>query len=354
MSRGGPAGSGDRRLLGIIVVVLLVINGGLIAGVLLGPSAGAPDTAAVYAEAAPSVATIYVMDASGERQGSGWVYDDRHIVTNQHVTGADPDRLFVRFHSGRWSEAALTGADVYTDLAVVTVEEMPPAAVPLPLAGDTPTIGEHSVAIGSPEGTKQTVTAGVISGLNRSNAAPTQFLVTDMIQTEASLNNGDSGGPLLDADGRVIGVVRATFGENIGYAVSAATVAEVVPALIADGQYQHPYLGVETVPMTAPVAIANDRPYHTGVGVVQTIPGTPAAEVLLGGGGGVVTREGITRPAIGDIIVGVAGRPVRDNERLGTLLRRYGHPGEPIVLTIRRDGTERTVQITPTVRPPPS
>ena len=353
VSLGGPARSGDRRLLPIIVVILLVVNGGLIAGVLLSPSASAPDTAAVYAEAAPSVATIYVMEPGGERQGSGWVYDEEHLVTNQHVVGSDPTRIFVRFQDDAWSEATLVGADVYTDLAVVTVEEMPAAAAPLPLAAAPPAIGEHSVAIGSPEGTKQTVTAGVISGLHRSNAAPTQFLVTDMIQTEASLNNGDSGGPLLDAEGRVIGVVRATFGENIGYAVSAATVAEVVPELITDGEYLHPYLGVETVPMTAPLAIANDRPYHAGVGVVQTIPDTPAAAVLLGGGGGSVTSDGITRPAIGDIIVGVAGRPVRDNERLGTLLRRHGQPGEPLTLTIIRDGTERTVTITPAVRPPP-
>jgi S1-C subfamily serine protease len=311
VSLGGPARSGDRRLLPIIVVILLVVNGGLIAGVLLSPSASAPDTAAVYAEAAPSVATIYVMEPGGERQGSGWVYDEEHLVTNQHVVGSDPTRIFVRFQDDGWSEATLVGADVYTDLAVVTVEEMPAAAAPLPLAAAPPAIGEHSVAIGSPEGTKQTVTAGVISGLHRSNAAPTQFLVTDMIQTEASLNNGDSGGPLLDAEGRVL----------------------------------HPYLGVETVPMTAPLAIANDRPYHAGVGVVQTIPDTPAAAVLLGGGGGSVTSDGITRPAIGDIIVGVAGRPVRDNERLGTLLRRHGQPGEPVTLTIIRDGTE--------VRPPP-
>jgi len=352
VSRGGPTRS-TRRLLSIAIVMLLVINGGLLAGMLLSPQPAGPDTAAVYADAAPSVATIYVMEAGGERQGSGWIYDDRHIVTNQHVTGEDPRRIFVRFQGGQWSEATLVGADVHTDLAVVTVEEMPAAATPLPLAPAPPAIGAHSVAIGSPEGTKQTVTAGVISGLNRSNAAPTQFLVTDMIQTEASLNNGDSGGPLLDAEGRVIGVVRATFGENIGYAVSAATVREVVPVLIADGEYLHPYLGVETVPMTAPLAVANDRPYHAGVGVVQTIPDTPAADALLGGGGGSVTGDGVTRPAIGDVIIAVAGHPVADNERLGTLLRRHGQPGEPITLTIIRDGTERTLEITPTVRPPP-
>ncbi|MDR9445086.1 MAG: S1C family serine protease [Haloquadratum sp.] len=148
-------------------------------------------------------------------------------------------------------------------------------------------------------------------------------------------------------------MVRATFGENIGYAVSAATVREVVPVLIADGEYLHPYLGVETVPMTAPLAVANDRPYHAGVGVVQTIPDTPAADALLGGGGGSVTGDGITRPAIGDVIIAVDGHPVADNERLGTLLRRHGQPGEPITLTIIRDGTERTLEITPTVRPPP-
>ena len=352
MSRGGPTRSG-RRLLSIAVVILLVINGGLLAGVLLSPQPAGPDTAAVYAGAAPSVATIYVMEAGGERQGSGWIYDDRHIVTNQHVTGEDPQRIFVRFQGGQWSEAALVGADVYTDLAVLEADTMPPEAAPLSLAAAPPAVGAHSVAIGSPEGTKQTVTAGVISGLNRSNAAPTQFLVTDMIQTEASLNNGDSGGPLLDAEGRGIGVVRATFGENIGYAVSAATVREVVPVLIADGEYLHPYLGVETVPMTAPLAVANDRPYHAGVGVVQTIPDTPAADALLGGGGGSVTGDGITRPAIGDVIIAVDGHPVADNERLGTLLRRHGQPGEPITLTIIRDGTERTLEITPTVRPPP-
>ena len=353
VSLGGPTRAGGRRLLLVVVVILLVVNGGLIAGVLLSPTQGAPDTAAVYADAAPSVVTVYVIEPGGERQGSGWVYDDEHIVTNQHVVGSDPTRIFVRFQGDEWSEATLVGADVYTDLAVLEADTMPPVAAPLPLATVPPAIGEHSVAIGSPEGTKQTVTAGVISGLNRSNAAPTQFLVTDMIQTEASLNNGDSGGPLLDAEGRVIGVVRATFGENIGYAVSAATVTEVIPELIADGEYLHPYLGVETVPMTAPLAVANDRPYHAGVGVVQTIPDTPAADALLGGGGGSVTQDGITRPAVGDVIIAVEGRPVEDNERLGTLLRRHGQPGEPVTLTIIRDGTERTIEITPTVRPPP-
>ena len=353
MSLSGPRRHPSRGLL-LIVIVLLVINGGLLTGSILGSGPTGDVTATVYADAAPSVVTIYVTGPDGQRQGSGWVYDAAHIVTNQHVTGDDPARVFVRFRGDEWSEATLVGADVYTDLAVLQVETLPPAAAPLSLARDPPAIGEHSVAIGSPEGTKQTVTAGVISGLNRSNAAPTEFLVTDMIQTEASLNNGDSGGPLLDADGRVIGVVRATFGENIGYAVSAATVAEVVPELIEEGRYLHPYLGIQTIPMTAPVAIANDRPYRPGVGVVETIPGTPAAGALLGGGGDTVSRDGITRPAVGDVIIAIDDRPVRDNERLGTLLRRYGQPGEPVTITIIRDGTERTVEITPTVRPPPN
>jgi 2-alkenal reductase len=211
--------------------------------------------------------TIEVLENNGFGQGSGFVYDNAgHIVTNYHVAG-NAIQINVVFADGSYTEAELVGADVDSDLAVIKVDPNDaPGLTPLPI-GDSNAlqVGQMVVAIGNPFGLSNTMTTGIVSALGRS--LPSQnsvfetggFRTYDVIQTDAAINPGNSGGPLLNLAGEVIGVntaIESSTRQNsgVGFAVPSNIIARVIPALVANGRYEHPWLGISGGTITAVVA----------------------------------------------------------------------------------------------------
>jgi S1-C subfamily serine protease len=315
----------------------------------------------LYQDASPSVVQV----TTDRGQGSGFVYrldnGTGYVVTNQHVVAGGPDRtvadetaeqVAVRFNDGETRTGNVTGTDVYTDLAVVRVGDTPVSATALPVAEEGPPVGERVAAIGSPFGLEGTMTHGIVSGVNRSMPTGADFRVPDTVQTDAPINPGSSGGPLVTCEGEVVGVNRAGGGDNVGFAVSPELVERVVPALIEDGNYSHPHLGIRSVPVTSTVAEANDLNASEGVIVIETTDGGPADGVLqpLDGTASVSGEE---VPVGGDVVVAVDGRPVASQEQLGSYLATETSPGDEVELTVVRDGNRTTVTVTLGERPDP-
>jgi S1-C subfamily serine protease len=308
----------------------------------------ASNYSALYGETIDSVVKIRISTGQGTAQGSGFVYDRRHVVTNEHVVG-DADTVLVQFSNGVWQTGRVVGTDVYTDLAVIRVSSMPSEATPLPVTTRDPDPGQPVAAIGSPFGLQGTITHGIVSGVNRSMRVEGGFSIPDTVQTDAPINPGNSGGPLVSMDGRVVGLNRAKEGDNIGFAISAAVLRQVVPELIDDGQYDHSYLGIRTLPVTPEVADQKGLDEARGLLVVETIEGTPAAATLQAGN--ITATESGPRILGGDVIVGIDDRAVYTNQELSRYLLLHTQPGETIDLTVIRDGKRQTVPVRLTERP---
>ncbi|MFB6082154.1 MAG: S1C family serine protease [Halanaeroarchaeum sp.] len=305
-------------------------------------SGGAPSYAVVYRQTIDSVVKITVTTDAGLSQGSGWVYDDGHVVTNHHVV-AGSDTATVQFADGSYRTARVVGTDVYTDLAVLAVPDMPADADPLPVAQGEPVTGQPVVALGSPFGLEGTMTHGIVSGVNRSMRVQGGFAIPDTVQTDAPINPGNSGGPLLSTSGSVVGVNRAKEGDNVGFAISAAVVQRVVPDLVQDGGYDHSFVGVRTVPVTPELADVNDLDRATGLMVVGTVADGPAAGVLRPAN--TTTVDGVQYPVDGDVLVAIDGHPIRSSQSFSSYLLLHTRPGDTVTFTVLRDGERRTVQL---------
>ncbi len=295
-------------------------------------------------------------------QGSGFLFDTQgHIVTNHHVIDG-ASQIQVRFANGATVVADLIGSDPDSDLAVIKVTSLPEGMRPLPL-GDSRLVqvGQTAVAIGSPFGQPNTLTVGVISGLGRTLRGPSRsfgsFSIPNVIQTDAAINPGNSGGPLLNLRGEVIGVntaISVSLGgssfEGVGYAVSAQTVARVVPALIMHGRYDHPWLGISMTTIDTLFANRFGLPVNRGVliGVVQA--DSPAGVVGLRGGTREATYRGLPVLLGGDIILACNDVPIFSSDQLIGLLDQY-QVGDQVVLTIQRDGEQMQVTVTLAARP---
>jgi S1-C subfamily serine protease len=304
-----------------------------------------------YDDTIGSVAQLQVFGSRGRGQGTGWVYDDEFVVTNQHVVGSASD-VYARFPEGGWTEASVVGTDVYSDLAVLLVEEQPASATPLALADSDPAVGREVVAIGNPFGLSGSVTAGIVSGVDRTLPAPNDFSIPDAIQTDAPVNPGNSGGPLVDLDGTVVGVVNSGGGDNVGFAVSAALTRRVVPSLVDDGSYEHSYMGIRLRPVGPLLARANDVDRGRGVYVDSVVPDGPSRGVFEGSTGE-TTIEGVEVPTGGDVIVAMENTPIPQRQALSAFLALETRPGDTIAVTVLRDGAEQTVDLTLGSRPDP-
>lgn len=291
----------------------------------------------VAARLQPSVVTILTAQGSG----SGVVYDaDGLIVTNEHVVRGS-GTVEVAFADGQRVSGTVLASDVLTDLALVQADRtgLPEAR----LQAELPRIGELAIVIGSPLGFESTVTAGIISGLHREipgSARQSQALI-DLIQTDAAISPGNSGGAVVDADGDVVGISEAYIppqagAVSLGFAIPSATVIDVVEQLQEDGQAEHAFVGVEPAPITPQVAEQLGLPSTDGVIVVAVVSGGPAMSAGI-------------RP--GDVILAVDGEPTTSPEELLAVLRARD-PGDSVTMTVRSpDGDEREVDVTLTARP---
>jgi S1-C subfamily serine protease len=309
----------------------------------------------LYRDVIPSVVSVYVgRRGPGSGAGSGFVYDDVHVVTNQHVV-SDGGDAELRFADGAWRTGEVVGTDAYTDLAVVRVASLPADATPLPVASENPSPGRSVAALGNPIGLDGSVTAGIVSGSNRSMGTSNGFAIPDVVQTDAAINPGNSGGPLVAAadDGgyEVVGVNRAKAGDNIGFAVSPAIVSRVVPELIETGRYRHSYLRTRTLDVTPTVARANGLDEPRGVLVVEVKAGPTRG--TLRGCDRTVRIDDREIPAGGDVVVGINGHELRSHEQLMRYLITETRPGEPVELDVIRDGVERSLTVTLGERPSP-
>ena len=306
----------------------------------------------LYEEISPSVVRLRVYAETGPvGAGSGWLYADGTVVTNAHVV-AGTDTVRAQFANGDWVEAELLGVDAYSDLAALSVQVPEPDAAPLPLVDEQAPIGTRVAAIGSPLGLGGSMTTGVVSGQNRSLRSVNNFTVADGVQTDAALNPGNSGGPLVTLDGEVAGVVTQAGGENVGFAISAALTERVIPELVESGSYDHPYMGVLIRTVTPLLAAANDLEDARGV-YVDSVPEDGPAAGVLQGSTGETQVEGAVQPTGGDVIVALDGTPVATSEDLGSYLALETSPGDDLETTVIRDGERRTVSFTLGTRPNP-
>jgi len=327
---------------------------------------------AVYETAGQSVVNItnrsiaydmFMQPVPQEGSGSGFVYDDQgHIITNFHVIeGAD--QLLVTLANGKNYEAELVGEDAINDLAVIRIDAGADLPRPVPLAdSDRVRVGQFVVAIGNPFGLEQTLTVGVISALGRIIQSPTDNrFIGEAIQTDAAINPGNSGGPLLDLQGRVIGVNSQIISPSqanagIGFAVSSNTVRRVVPELIARGYYPHAWLGMTSLPLTANAAEAfreagMEVPVDQGLLIIEVVPGGPADRAGLRGGDRVVRFGRFNIPLGGDILISIGGQSIQTSRDLNLYLDTQTQVGQTVQVTVIRDGKEQTSDVTLVERP---
>jgi S1-C subfamily serine protease len=310
----------------------------------------------IYERDSKGVAFIQAGGGAGAATGSGFVIDDEgHILTNAHVVqGADEIQVKVGDEEEA-REAELVGMDPSSDVALLDVEENDDLT-PLELGdSDGVAVGDPVVAIGNPFGLDRTVTSGIVSAKQRQIQAPNGFSISDVIQTDAAVNPGNSGGPLLDANGRVIGInsqIATDSGGNDGvaFAVPIATARDVADQLIADGSVERAYLGISGGDITPQTAEALDLPVDRGVIVDEAYEGGPGAEAGLRGATGEARVSGQAVPSGGDIITAVDGEEISGMEDIISLING-AQPGDELVLTILRDGEQQDVDVTLGERP---
>ncbi len=328
----------------------------------LPPDASSPATQEqividVYKRVAPAVVYVEMIDADSQEgggSGAGFVYDtEGRIVTNAHVVrGADLVRVY--FSDDTVSQAEILGLDDDSDLAVLQVDVSKEILAPVEMgsSGDLQ-VGQTAIAIGNPYGYERTLTVGYISALGRVLRQESNFSVAEVIQTDAAINPGNSGGPLLDSNGRVIGVNSYYRPSNplggsigIGFAVPADLVNLVVPELIAHGRYRHPWLGITGFALHPQLVDALNLPVELGALVTQVVEGGPADQAGVRGGSDNVEVEGYPEPIPtgGDIIVGIDGVTVHGMDDIITYLQKT-RVGQQVNLVVIRDGQETTIPV---------
>ena len=302
----------------------------------------------------PSAAPFEQQSAPRQALGSGFVIDKTgHIVTNYHVIeGAE--QIEVSFSNRDTLSATIVGSDPSTDIAVLRVQSTSRGLAPLAFGNsDTIRVGDPVVAIGNPFGLRRTATAGIVSAVQeRTITAPNGYPIDHVIQTDAEINSGNSGGPLLSGRGEVIGVnsqiARAdgsTGNVGIGFAVPSNTVKEVVAQLTATGRVDRAYLGISGSTVTAELARVFRLPVDEGVLVEDLTEGSAAAKAGLKGGTTDVVVAGESHVLGGDVIVAVGGRRVGSTEELRDALARH-KPGQTVNVQIHRGTKIVTIPVT--------
>ena len=286
--------------------------------------------------------------------GSGFVYDNQgHIVTNYHVVES-AESVVVTLSDETQVPAEIVGIDPPNDLAVLHIEVDPSRLVPVEL-GDSSTlaVGQSVVAIGNPFGLDRTLTTGVISALGRPLQKDANTAIFNVIQTDAAINPGNSGGPLLNSRGQVIGVNTAIRqdAEGIGFAVTVDTVKRVVPALIDEGAYPHPWLGMSGYVVTPEMARTLSLPVEQGILLAKVYSNSPAQLAGLQGATYEIVLGNQRLLAGGDILVAIDGQPIPDWDTLLEYLEERTRVGQEVELTVQRDSAQLTLTTTLVAQP---
>ena len=332
----------------------------------------------LYQQTIPGVVTIFVNLSQGSALGSGFVYDTQgHIVTNDHVVqGALNNKVEVDFGVGDKVYGTVVGTDPDSDLAIIKVDA--PASDLHPLAiGDSGAlkVGQTVVAIGNPFGESGTMTVGVVSGLGRTvsslHAVPGStgqtFFAGDFIQTDAAINEGNSGGPLLNLNGQVVGIVESDATNNfattnggpvssgVGFAVASNMLKRVASLLISNGKVDYPYLGISTYsnPFSSSLTLdaiqALGLTQDTGVYVTDVVAGGPSGQAGIKAGTQATSIQGLN--AGGDLIIALDGHPVMQYDDLLAYLYENKSPGDKVVVTVLRGTQKLDIAVTLGKRP---
>ena len=300
----------------------------------------------------PFGAIIPSVPQTSEALGSGFVIDKAgHIVTNYHVVqGAQ--KVLVSFSGKDQLRATVVGTDPSTDTAVLKIDQHGGALTPLELGNsDTVRVGDTVYAIGNPFGYTRTLTGGIVSAVQRQITAPNSLSIDNVIQTDAAINHGNSGGPLLDSQGRVIGVTSQIYSDSsqsgnigIGFAIPVNLVRNVAAQIISTGKVAHAYLGVITTPVTPRIAQLFHLPAN-GLLVSSVDRNGAAAKAGVVGGTTKVIVEGESYTVGGDVITAVDGKPVSQFEQLRDAVASK-KPGQKLKLQVFRNGSKKTITVT--------
>lgn len=286
-------------------------------------------------------------DNSSDRAiGSGIVYDlSGHIITNNHVVD-DYQKIRVVFHDGESYSAKVTGTDPFADLAVIKVDADPQTLHTLPLGDSSKLrIGDEVIAIGSPFGLTGSMTTGIVSQLGRILNPPNigSFSIPNVIQTDAAINPGNSGGPLLNDKGEVIGIntaIQTQTGEfsGVGFAIPSNTMKRIVPHLVQDGHYKHPWLGVSGISIDPDLSDSLGLSTQSGFLIENIVSDSPASKAGLHASNQTKMVDGVKYKFGGDIIIGVDNSPIKKLEDLLNYLQDNKSAGDKMILKISREG----------------
>ncbi len=315
----------------------------------------------IFEKSEPGVVRVNVQKADQVNGtggvGSGFVFDKKgHVITNSHVI-KNVKKVVVTFLDGRSYNAEIIGFDEFTDIGIVKVNADLSLLQPLSL-GDSANlrVGEPIAAIGNPFGLSGSMTSGIVSQLGRLLPSGAGYSIPDVIQTDAAINPGNSGGPLLNMRGEVVGIntaIQSTTGEftGVGFAVPSQTIAKIVPSLIENGKYHHPWIGIsgrDIDPDLAKVLGLNDA---VGFLVITVVENSPASKAGMHGSDETVQVDGVNYPIGGDIILSVDGKQVRKIDDILIHLQRAKSVGDEMILEILREGRTTNITITLEERP---
>ena len=377
---GGVAALTLARATGLVedssetVVVETTAAGAPAVGTKATPELGSSfHPARIYERSSPGVVTIFALFEPGDdpgshvAQGSGFVVSRQgHVLTSAHVITRSEGRglesagrLFVEFSDRDRVPAKVVGVDPFDDVGVLRVDSDAHRLKPLPLGdSDRVVVGEPVAAIGSPFGNVDSLAVGVVSATGRSiDSLSAPYTVVDAIQTDAPITHGNSGGPLLDASGRVIGInaqIRSESGdsEGVGFAVPINSATRSMRQLLADGRVSYPYVGITSDDLTPSIARRLGQPVRRGALISRVLRDGPAAKAGLKGGNRRIEVDGRIVTRGGDVIVAIGGSPVTNKDDVARLLIRRYEAGDSATFTIVRDGRRQSVQVELEERPP--
>ncbi len=309
----------------------------------------------LYERARESVVSIQTVNS----QGSGWVFDtENHIVTNNHVVAGVSEAVVTLYNRITLSTVVI-GNDPFSDLAVLEVIDSSISLTPLPLGNSNDIrVGEPVIAIGNPFGFSGSVSSGIVSQKGRLFPSQGGYSISNMIQIDVPINPGNSGGPLINMRGEVVGITTGAITNTgafsgVGFAIPASAAARVVPDLIRNGLYEHPWIGVAGLNIDRSIADVMNLDLTRGFLITQIFPGSPALEGGLRAGGERSIIGGNSINIGGDVIIAVDGRDVFRLDDIISYIDENKRPADDVVFTVIRDGRERDITVILGVRPPP-